>query len=356
MIHADAALGGIATDRVKVLYGRVLDDLRARPEVAAASLASLVPFGDIDQHTSVQRSGTPLVSGDSGLVDAVYTSIGSHYFDALGLRVRAGRDFTTSEERSGSEPIAIIDAPLAARLFGDRDPIGSLVQHSIGTDQKPIVLRVVGLVPGTKQDLFDPAPVPHIYVPFGSVPTSGVYLHVTTSAPTAEAEAALVPSLRLTVERADRALPVLSAETRAAYRESNIVFGLVRVGASMFETFALVALVLAVVGVYGVKAYIVSSRTREIGVRIALGATPRSVVWAVVGDGLLLAGAGLAVGVVLSALASVGMRAMTVQASPVDVPTVLSATLVLAASAVLASWIPARRATRVEPTIALRAE
>jgi predicted permease len=357
MIHADAALGGVPADRMPLLYGRILDDLRTRPDVTAASLASLVPFGDIDQRLGLQRPGPPLAKGDVGLVDTVYTSIGARYFETLGLRLTAGRDFTATEERSGGgEAIAIIDAPLAARLFGHRDPVGALVEYSPGPDLSPVVLRVVGLVPGTKQDLFDTAPVPHLYVPFGAAPKADVYFHIATAAPTLAAETTLVASLRETVERADRRLPVLAAETRPAYRDDNLLFGLVRIGASLFTVFAAVALVLAVVGVYGVKAYVVSSRTRELGIRIALGASSRAVVWAVVRDGFALALLGLTIGMGLSALASAGMRAMTVQTSPVDLPTVLGPTAILAAAAVLASWIPARRATAVPPTVALRAD
>ena len=170
------------------------------------------------------------------------------------------------------------------------------------------------------------------------------------------AEAALLPSLRKTVESVDATLPVLSVETRASNRDHNLLFALLRVGAAVFMVFGGIALGLATVGVYGVKAYVVSNRTREIGIRIALGATPRSVVWTVVREGFTLSMVGLGAGLLLSIVVMSGMSAMTLQAHGADMATTLGAMIVLALAAAAASWIPARRATRVPPTVALRAE
>jgi ABC-type antimicrobial peptide transport system permease subunit len=222
--------------------------------------------------------------------------------------------------------------------------------------QAPIALRVIGVVPGVRQDLFDTEPVAHLYVPLGQASRADVFVHVRTSAPTPGAEAALLPSIRRTVEGVSSALPVLSIETRAMYRDRNLMFSMMNLGSAMFFVFGAAALVLAMVGVYGVKAYVVSNRTREIGIRIALGATPATVVWTVVREGFALSMAGLAIGVLLSVAAGAGMRAVTFGNRGADVATVGGAMLVLLTAAVAASWIPARRATRVEPTMALRAE
>jgi putative ABC transport system permease protein len=315
-----------------------------------------MPFGDTNEGADVQKAGAALPAGDPGLVDASYTVVSSSYFDALGLRVLAGRDFTAGEERTDSgERLAVIDQPLARKLFGTSDPIGQHVQYTVRTVQAPVVLRVIGLVPGVRQELFDVEPVAHLYVPLGQVARSEVFLHVRTSAPTAKAEEALLPSIRRTVE-ASANLPVLSVETRAMYRDRNLMFSMMNLGSAVFFVFGAVALVLAMVGVYGVKAYVVSNRTREIGIRIALGATPATVVWTVVREGFALSMTGLAIGVLLSIAAGAGMRAVTFGNRGADVATVGGAMLVLLVSAVAASWIPARRATRVEPTTALRAE
>jgi predicted permease len=357
MIHVDASLGGIDRAQIRPTYARLLDDLRARPDVSAAGAASTMPFGDIEEDASVQKAGAALPADDPGLVKAVYTVVSSGYFDALGLRLLGGRDFTAGEERSDTgERLALIDEPLARQLFGTSDPIGQHVQYNVRTVQAPIVLRVVGLVPGVRQDLFDIEPVAHLYVPLGQSARSDVFVHVRSSAPTATAEQALLPSMRRTVETANAALPVLSIETRSMYRDRNLVFSMMNLGSAVFFVFGAVALVLAMVGVYGVKAYVVSNRTRELGIRIALGATPAEVVWTVVREGFTLSMVGLAIGALLSIAAGAGMRAFTFGNRGADVATVGGAMLVLLVAAVAASWIPARRATRVEPTTALRAE
>jgi predicted permease len=357
IVHVDARLGNLPPDRISATYAEILDRLRARPDVAAAGAASIIPFGDIDENAAVQRAGAPLPTGAPGLVEAEYTAIGSNYFGALGLPVLAGRDFTVQEERaSRGERIAIIDRPLATKLFGTADPVGQLVQYAVRTGQPPVSMRVTGVVPGLRHDVFDTAPVPHVYVPLGQVSRTDVYFHIKTLAPTAESETTLLPSLRRTVESVDAALPVLSVETRASYRDHNLLFALLRLGAAVFMVFGGVALVLATVGVYGVKAYVVSNRTREIGIRIALGATPKRVVWTVVREGFVLSMAGLGVGLVLSLVTSSGMRAMTLEARGADAATTIGAMVVLALAAAAASWIPARRATRVQPTTSLRAD
>lgn len=358
MVHADAALGGLDDVRSRATYVRVLDALRARPDVAAVGAASIVPFGDITISDRVQLPGAQLPVGDPGQVDAIFTVIGSGYFDALGLPILAGRDFTANEERADSgERVAIIDAILAKQLFGDASPLDRLVQYGGRSDNRPpVVARVVGVVPGTRHDVFDVGPVAHIYPALGADFRRDLFLHIRTAVPSADAEVALLPSIRRTIEEVDRALPVLSVETRAMYREGNFAFALIRLGSAIFIVFGVAALVLAAAGVYGVKAYIVSRRTREIGIRVALGATPGGVVRTVMAEGLAVSLAGLSVGLLLAVAASNGMRALTFQGRGADLLTIGGAVIVLLAAAGAAAWIPARRAANIAPTIALRAE
>jgi len=138
------------------------------------------------------------------------------------------------------------------------------------------------------------------------------------------------------------------------YRDRNLLLAVVRIGAAMFTIFGGVALFLAAVGIYGVKAYVVSRRTREIGIRVALGATPRGVVWMVVRDGLVASVVGLGIGLALSALVGIAMRSITYQGRAADAAVLGLALAVLAGSALLASWLPARRATKVSPLLAIR--
>ena len=361
LMQIDASLASYDAARTRPLYQRLLADVRARPEVVAASLADTIPFGDMSESQSVQRAGAPIRSGDpraaAELIPAEFTTIGSDYFRTLGQSVLRGRDFSHAEEQATSEAIAIIDEPLARRLFGGEDPIGQQVQYATRDEQQPpVVLRVVGLVPGMRQNLFDAGPGPHIYVPFGRNFRSSVFVHVKTSLPSADAEAALLPGLRRLVRDVDAALPVLSLETRPMFRDRNVMLAIARIGANIFAAFGGVALFLATVGVYGVKAYVVSCRTREIGIRVALGATPGAVVRMVVREGAVLAAIGLVTGGLLSVAMGAALRNLAYEARGVDAAILAAAFAVLLGAAFLAAWLPARRATRVPPTLALRAD
>ena len=363
LLQLDASLASDDAGRTRPLYRRVMADLRARPEVVAASLASNMPFGDeIAESQSVQRAGPPIRTGDpraaAELVPAEFTAIGSDYFRTLGLPVLRGRDVSVAEEETATgEPTAIIDEPLARRLFGSADPVGQHVQYATRDEnQPPVVMRVVGLVPGVRQNLFDPAPGPHLYVPIGQDFRSAVFLHVKTSLPSADAESALLPGVRRLIRDVDPALPVLSLETRPMFRARNLMLAIARVGANIFAAFGGVALFLAAVGVYGVKAYVVSRRTREIGIRVALGATPGAVIRMVVREGAVLAAIGLVSGGLLSMAMGAALRSMAYEGRGVDAAILAAAFTILLGATFLAAWLPARRATRVSPTLALRAD
>ena len=373
MVEMDASLAGRTHDQTRVLYERVTDKLRALPGVKAVSFGSIMPFGQITESRSVQKPGPTVEGATAGsksmdlggastgkdradLVDSIATSIGTDYFDALGLKMTRGRDFTESEVFSPTPThVAIIDDVLASKLFGTEDPIGQQIQYKGRQEtDAPIVLDVVGIAPGLKHNLTDKAPIAHLYTPLSQDFRADVFFHVNTSAATPEAEAEMLPALRQALREVDSSLPILSAETRAQYADRNFMLAVVRLGAAIFGVFGAVALVLASIGVYGVKAFIVSRRTREIGIRMALGATPGSVVSLVIREGALLSGAGLVLGVGLSVLAAIGLRSLLFQSSAFDPLATVGALAVLVVSALAASWIPARRATKVAPVTALR--
>jgi putative ABC transport system permease protein len=167
-------------------------------------------------------------------------------------------------------------------------------------------------------------------------------------------EAALLPTIRQVLRTVDPQLPVLTLETGAMFRERNPMLWIVRSGARLFTIFGIVALVMASLGIYGVKSYLVSRRTREIGIRMALGANARDVITLVLRDGLGLSAAGLVLGIGLSFLAVRGIGSLLFGGGGFDLPIVGGAFLVLALSALAANWIPARRASRVAPTVAFR--
>ncbi len=216
------------------------------------------------------------------------------------------------------------------------------------------MLTVVGVAPGLRDNLSDQQPRPHFYVPYGVSFRTNAYLHIRTTAPDAAAESRLLPDIRRELVALDADLPILSVQTLEGWRTTNTLFALTRVFAAILGTFGAAALFLATIGLYGLKAYVVSRRTREIGIRIALGATPSRVVWLVVREGLAWSSVGLILGLGLSVLAGLGMRAMTYQGRGPDPAILALAAMVLTSAGLIASWLPAWRATRIAPTQAIR--
>jgi ABC-type antimicrobial peptide transport system permease subunit len=202
--------------------------------------------------------------------------------------------------------------------------------------------------------MFDNEPGPHVYRPYAQNFRSGIYLHAQT-APGAD-EAAMLPALRRLVREVDVKLPVITLETAPMYRERNPVLWVVRTGATLFAVFGGVALFMAVLGIYGVKSYLVSRRTREIGIRLALGATARDVIALVMRDGLWQTVTGLVLGLGLSALVIRAISGLLFDGGRFDLPIVAAAFATLGAAALVATLVPAKRATSIAPTTALRAE
>ncbi len=376
IINADASLAGRSQDETRLLYQRVADSLRRVPGVTAVSFGSIMPFGEVTESKSVQKPGATVDGASTStssmqlgggaaegertdLVASIATSIGTQYFDALGLSVLQDRDFTEAEVFSSEAThVAIIDDVLVGRLFGAENPVGQQLQYrGREEDDPPVVLTVVGVVPGIKHGLLDDAPGAHIYTPLSQDFRSDIHFHIRTAAATADDEAAMLPQLpqlRQAIQSVDSTLPVLRTETRGQFLDRNFMLAIVRLGASIFGVFGAVALILASIGVYGVKAHIVSRRTCEIGIRMALGATPKNVVSLIVMEGVAPSAIGLTVGLVLSLGAAFLVNSYVFQAAPFDPVTTSAALAVLLTATLTASWIPARRATRVQPVTALR--
>jgi predicted permease len=359
MANIDGSLANYGEARATDLYGRMLERVRQVPGITHAGFATQIAFGDISESRRVQKAGPVIAPADpawaSATVSATNMGISPGYFPALGLSLVRGRDFSEGEWRAaGRTPVGIIDQSLATRLFGQDDPIGRHVQTSPNADGSVETIEVVGVAPPVRHDMFDKEPGPHLYRPYAQTYRSGIYLHAQTAPGTDER--ALLPVLRRLLQGIDAQLPVLTLETAPMYRERNPVLWVVRTGATLFAVFGAVALFMAALGIYGVKAYLVSRRTREIGIRMALGATARDVVSLVMRDGLWPASSGLILGLGLSALAMRGIGGFLFGGGGFDLPIVGAAFLALGVSAVVASWIPARRATRIAPTTALRAD
>jgi predicted permease len=359
IVNIDASFAGYDPPRSRAYYRDALDALRSTPGIQTAGVATHVPFGEFQSSIGVQLPG-PVVAPDDPnrpalMAVATTASVSSRYFEAMGIALRSGRDFTDVESfATGGGRLVIIDEILARRLFKRDDPVGREVQ--IVENEKPTILRVVGVVAGVRPDLFADGPQPFIYFPFGQQFAANVYFHAKAAALTAEAETAMLPSVWRAMSAVDPALSFVALETRPMFRERSLLLAVVRTGAWISASFGLGALILAAAGIYGVKSYLVSRRTREIGIRIALGAEPRRVVGMVVGEGLLLVGLGLVAGVALSVMTGSFVRGALFQGRALDIPVIAGSAATLVATFVLASWLPTRRATQVQPATALRAQ
>jgi predicted permease len=346
------SLIGYSEQRSREIYTEILQRLRSLPEVGNASLASVVPLGDLTRMQAVQSLG----AAANDFVAATYYVVSDDYFESLRLPLLRGRGFTAAEGGSpGGSAVAIIDQPLAQRLFGEADAVGKRISvPSVDPSVAAEVLQIVGVVPGTRHRLFDRGAAPHLYVPFGQHFQANMFVHVRIAEHTDPI--ALLGTIRGEIRAIDSALPVLSLMTLSEQRDRSVFLRIVRVGGDVFATLGILALLLAVVGVYGVKAFAMVRRTHEIGVRMALGATSRDVVRQMVSESLALTIAGIATGLVLAIGTSQLLRSVLFEVSAVDPVVFLSATVVLATAATLAAYLPARRASRIQPTAALRHE
>jgi hypothetical protein len=324
--------------------------------VESASLASSVPFGESSEDRPVQPAGA---AREAPAVDAMYRVIGADYFRTLGVPVLRGREFTPAEEAATETVrVAIVDVELAKRLWPGEDPIGRQVQWARRGDTKSELRtsEVVGVVGSMKRSLFDLKPPPHVYVPYGGPASPAMALHVRGKAEGPEADAALLASVGEAIRSVDTSLPVVSLKTLVEHRDTGFEVWFIRLAAQVFAVFGIVALLVAMVGVYGVRAIMVGRRTREFGIRVAVGATPGDVMRLVMTEGGRLVVVGLGVGLLLSAGVSRMLAGWTYGLRTFEPGVFITTSLLLVAAMLAACYLPARRATAVQPATALQNE
>ncbi len=333
---------------------QLLDHVRSLPGVESAAMASTVAFANEASNRRVWRGhGAPPSESKTppGSVAWSY-DIGGAYFQTLGLPMLRGREFTEAEARDpNATGVAIIDEPLAAALFPGEDPLGQFIQAA-GLSGK--ALRVVGVAPGLRNRLTDPRPVPHLYLPLG--PHYYAVTHIHVRAARGAEPGALRQRLRDVVRSSDTRLAALWIRTLDDARDASPVAWVIRSAGQTFGAFGVIALFMATIGLYGVKAYAVARRTREIGIRMALGAQAADVIRMVVRDGAVLLAASVGAGFILAMGAGKAVSSLLVGVAPFDPLVLALATAALSAAVLGACYIPARRATRVAPVTALRCE
>ncbi len=382
LVEVDASLAGYDHARAQNVYRALEERLAALPGVEHASISSTVPFGMVSMSKAIQRGGAnpapdskPATAAEGLAFSAHWNSVGAEYFSTVGLRMLRGRVFNAAEAMHQEKPsVAIIDEVLARKLWPEGDALGQQIQfaaddaphargddngvgvHSRGSGAAKQQLEVVGIVPYTRESLFEKNPTGALYLPFAGGFQSNVFFHLKFAPGAARDTGATADLLRRTVRAVDPALPILSLKTFAQHLDSNIQLWLVRAGAALFSVFGFVALGLAVVGVYGVKAYSVARRTREIGIRMALGAQRETVQWMILREGFVMLASGIGIGLLLAAGTGTLLGGILYEVGAFDPLAFTLAPLVLAVAALLATWLPARRATRISPMVALRTE
>lgn len=345
LVEMDASLAGYDETRGRAAYARVLDRVRALPGVEAAGLAATVPFGMVSLGRTVFPSAA--AEKDAG-VGCRFNTVTADYFQAIGLPLLRGRGFTPAESQPGQTPrVVILDKLAAERLWPGQEPLGRIVR----LNERGPAAEVVGIVASMQENIVGHRQEPHVFVPFGQEYQTNVHLHLRVAS-----EPPVLESVRGAIAGVDPQLPVLNVRSMRDHLDASMDVWIVRTAARMFSLFGAVALLLASVGSYGVRSYMVARRTREIGIRMAIGAGAGDALRLILNEGLKLAGVGLGLGLLLSFGLGRALAGMLYEVSGADPLVFTAAPLLLAAASLVACYLPARRAARVDPMVALRYE
>jgi len=324
-------------------HQQVVDRIRSVPGVVNATIARDRPFGGGFSRSVFLEGQEPTPGGRGVLVQT--NNIGLKFFDTLGISLLSGRDFTETDAQQAPK-VLIINEAMANRFWADQNPIGKRLKLFGDQDYR----EVVGIVGDSKYNSLTEPRRPFLYLPLLQEYAPQVNLHVRTSSD----PKTLVAALRGEVQAIDPSLPALNVETLSERVENSL--GGERTQATLLGSGGLLALLLAAVGLYGVMSYTVAQRTREIGIRMALGAGRGNVMGLVLKQGVTLVSAGVVLGLGAAFGITRLLSSLLFGVSAVDPLTFIGTSVVLLAVSLLASYIPARRATKVDPLIALRYE
>ena len=322
----------------------VLERLRTLPGVTAAGATTGLPLTLSLSGSDFRIEGQP--EPEAGKEMIINTrSVSPGYFGTLGISLVKGRDFD-DRDKNDAPGAAIINQDLARIYFSNEDPVGKRITFDDGQSW----LSIVGIVGDVKQLGLDSTAKPEVYFPYLQVTSPSMSIVVRTSAE----PSSLAAAVKSQIQMVDKDLPITAAKTMEQLLAESVSGR--RFNMLLLTVFAAVALVLAVVGIYGVMSYTVTRRTHEIGIRVAIGAQPRDVFRMVIGHGMKLA----LIGVVLGLLGAFGltrlMESMLFGVAPTDPTTFVSISVLLSVVALVACYLPGRRATRVDPLVALRCE
>ncbi len=338
-------------------YRQVIERIESLPGVQSATLARVVPIsgggrttsfaleGQSDQERGMRSDGTG-ASGNDNLQTIATNVIGLKYFQTMGITLTRGRDFN-AQDNEGSPAVVIINEAFARRYFADQDPLGKRVR--LGGSQSPW-REIVGVVRDSKYRSLSEDPTPFIYQSLSQNHETGMTLFVRAAGD----PLSVVGSVRREVNSLEKNLPLNNLQPLTRLLDSSLFPA--RMGAVLLIVFGLLALLLAAIGLYGVMSFAISQRTREIGVRMALGAQRRDVLLMALKEGMLLVAIGIALGLIAALTVTRLLSGFLYGVSATDAVTFAAIPIILALVALLACYLPARKATKVDPIVALRYE
>jgi predicted permease len=334
--------------RATAFYRDLLDDVRALPGVDAAGGVTSMPTAQRSNGNFTIEGSTPFLPAGGKSPQAILNVVTPDYFRTLRVPVTRGRDFSSSDTRDAPF-VAIVNQALVRVVFGADDPIGRRIQCGLDSREFMTIVGVVGDVRTTGPAI--PAQ-PEIVMPYEQHPGPATSLNLIVRSESVE-PLALAETIRRVIARRSTDVPVRVSTMEGRIETANAT---PRFRTFLVVVFAGVALVLAMAGVYSVMAYTVSRRIPELGVRIALGATPASIMRLILAHGAKLAATGLALGLALSLLATRMLEGLLFGVAPRDPLTLVAVSVAIAVAMLLATYIPGRRAVRVDPLTALRGE
>lgn len=342
LLSVDLGLQGYDEAKGKTLYTELVRRVEALPGVQSVSWARMVPFGSTRMSKSIVVEGqSPPPNG--GSIQVSSNVVSPHYFETLGIRLLRGRDFNEYDAEH-SPRVAIINETMARRFWPSQEPIGRNFKLSGGN------VKVIGVVQDGKYRSLQETPRSFMYFPLRQDYQSQMTLHVRST----DQAAGVLSSVRQQVQALDSNLPVFDVKTMEEH--VAVLVSQSQMGARLLGLFGLLALLLTAGGIYGLSSFHVAKRVHEIGIRIALGAHRGSVLKLIIMETIILALAGIALGTSVAFALSRVISSLLFGISPTDPGTFISIPLFLLGVALLSSYIAARKATKIDPVIALRAE
>ncbi len=353
IIHVDPSLAGYDFARSRIVYNTIRTQLMDLPGVDSTTTSAVTPFSGIQPTVTIHA----LSNGPQHEVKCRFNSIGAQYFHTTGISLLRGRDFLPSDIKGNGQTSVVIDEAAVMRLWPNEDPVGRRIR--VTGDELPEALKdavVIGVAANVHDEPTDSTAQPHLYLSSGQQPQSEMTIFLRTRNSIAS-QKVFASQIREKIMAVDPSLvPISTIQTLQDSMKDSLSLWTIRTREHMFVGMGVLTLFLAVIGLYAIRSYSIVRRTREIGIRMALGATIPDIIRRILIEGLQITAVGTLVGIFLSYGAIRVLNSVSPTSNGTDLFALGAAALVLCATSLVACFIPAQRASRVAPTVALRSE